>query len=336
MKSLLDLAVRGPLAVGVRTLELPSANDPSRTLPTDLWYPAVSDSSDDGHHAAPHPLHRPHLATVDADALSGSFPLVVFSHGNSGLRQQSTFLTTHLASWGIGVVAPDHTGNTFPEMAKLRGEDERKRVHLEARANRPYDARIALDAALANRFEATAFDPDRVGAIGHSFGGWTATKLPTLDERIRAVCALAPASEAFVGRKAYAEGELPLPRSIASLIIAGVDDVLVDLETSVLPLAARLRAPTALVGIEAADHFHFCDGIELLHGLHVANPRANAHRPTLPYAQTLDEVRSHRILRALATSFFMQSFADEGTTPALSGAALTELDSAAVLLDAPH
>ena len=52
-------------------------------------------------------------------------PLVVFSHGNSGLRRQSTFLTTHLASWGFVVAAPDHTGNTFEEMMQLESQEER-------------------------------------------------------------------------------------------------------------------------------------------------------------------------------------------------------------------
>jgi len=31
----------------------------------------------------------------------GPFPLVTFAHGSGGLRDQSTFLTTHIASWGF-------------------------------------------------------------------------------------------------------------------------------------------------------------------------------------------------------------------------------------------
>ena len=68
--------------------------------------------------------------------LPGPHPLIVFSHGNSGFRRQSTFLTTHLASRGFVVAAPDHTGNTLFEMVRIQNEDERKRVHLEARDNR--------------------------------------------------------------------------------------------------------------------------------------------------------------------------------------------------------
>ena len=36
------------------------------------------------------------------------FPLVLFSHGFCGYRQQSSFLTTTIASWGFVVAAPTH------------------------------------------------------------------------------------------------------------------------------------------------------------------------------------------------------------------------------------
>lgn len=336
MESLLDFTARGPHAVGLRTLELPAPDAGGRVLPTDLWYPAQAPAESEGRGSAEHPFHQPHEAWPDAPALPGPFPLLVFSHGNSGIRQQSTFLTTHLASWGIGVVAPDHTGNTFPEMANLRDDEERKQVHLDARARRPNDALAVLEAALAGRFEAGEFDASRIGAMGHSFGGWTASKLPALDERIRAVCGLAPASEAFVGRKAYADGELPFARKIPALIIAGIDDVLVDLDASVKPFFDRLDAPRALVGVEAADHFHFCDGVELLHRIHIANPRPNATRPALPFAQTLEEARMHRLLQAVVTTFFTRSLRVDATpdeTSWLNPTALRELDAAAIRLD---
>ncbi len=38
----------------------------------------------------------------------GPFPLVLFSHGFAGFRLTSTALTTHLASWGFVVIAPDY------------------------------------------------------------------------------------------------------------------------------------------------------------------------------------------------------------------------------------
>ena len=49
-------------------------------------------------------------AFVDAPAATtpGSYPLVIFSHGFAGYPAQSVTLTTHLASWGFVVAAPDH------------------------------------------------------------------------------------------------------------------------------------------------------------------------------------------------------------------------------------
>jgi predicted dienelactone hydrolase len=325
-----DFAQRGPHPVGVRTALVPDPADPGRTLPTDLWYPAAPTATGS---PADHPFGRPHDATVEAEPLDAPAPLAVFSHGNSGLRRQSTFLTTHLASWGIAVVAPDHTGNTFPEMMRIRSDDERIAVHRSARAQRPNDALAALDAALSGRFGEVPLDGSRVAALGHSFGGWTATKLPGLDERISAICALAPASEPFVGRRAYAPGELPFPRPIPTLIVAGIDDVLVDLETSIAPLVARLGAPRTLVGVEAADHFHFCDGIELLHGQHLATPRPGQPRPTKPYERCLPEERCQQALRGLVSWFVATSLTgDLEALERLDADLLQDLDPALVPL----
>ena len=80
-------------------------------------------------------------------------PLLVFSHGNSGYRQQSTFLTTHLASWGFVVAAPDHVGNTFGEMLALKTDEARRSAHLRARSQRPIDllATIPCEGGEASR-----------------------------------------------------------------------------------------------------------------------------------------------------------------------------------------
>jgi pimeloyl-ACP methyl ester carboxylesterase len=159
-----------------------------------------------------------------------------------------------------------------------------------------------------------ALDPTRVGVIGHSFGGWTALKLPALDERVRAVCSLAPASEAFVGRNAFSPGELPLRGDVHALVIAARDDVLVDLETSVLPLFERLGPKASLEILDDADHFHFCDGIELLHRLHESHPREAQPRPTRPWRELRGERETQALLADLVSTFFTRHLA-RGATP---------------------
>lgn len=306
MRDAVSCAERGPHAVGVKTIEVEDPETPGRLLPTDVWYPADASLRGrdlDPANGAEHPFGQHHAAVADAAVSPGAFPLLAFSHGNSGLRRQSTFLTTHLASWGFVVVAPDHMGNTFAEMLLLDVE-QRKDVHRAARRNRPRDLAGAIAAVVAGGDDLPSVDAGRIGVLGHSFGGWTAMKMPAREPRVRAVCGLAPASEPFVGRKAFDEGELPFAGDVAALIVAGAEDVLVDIETSVEPLFARLAAPRALLAVDGADHFHFCDGIELLHANHMRTPREGLRRLVQPLSALLPEPRAHRIVRGLVTSFF--------------------------------
>jgi hypothetical protein len=114
----------GPFASGVTTLSL-RAGGPL----VEVWYPATP-ASVKGHTRASYnvatwlpPALRALIpahfdgATYETDAYrgvpvaSGRFPLVVFTHGYSGFRDQSTFLTTRLASWGFVVAASDLPDN---------------------------------------------------------------------------------------------------------------------------------------------------------------------------------------------------------------------------------
>jgi dienelactone hydrolase len=311
-----DLTRPGPYPVGVLQTDVPSPHDPldpERILPCEIWYPAAQD--DPEAEPAPHPLNLPHAARLDLPPLEEPRPLLAFSHGNSGLRQQSTFLTTHLASWGFVVIAPDHVGNTFPEMAAITEESMRREVHRRARAQRPHDLvqtlRAVADQGLCSR-NRPPVNPERFGVLGHSFGGWTALKGPGLEPRIRAVCGLAPASEPFVGRGAFEARELPLPPTTPSLIIAAEEDILVDLDQSVRPLHARLGPEARLTILDRADHFHFCDGVALLHGLHERTPRPQAPRPPRPLAELRDEPDTHAWLRENVARFFLETLTENG------------------------
>ena len=109
----------GPYEVGVTTLTL---NDRM----VEVWYP-VDPAATAGLEPAPYFIRdelseeldsllpeevNPPFATAayrDAPASGGdSFPLVIFAHGSSSYRNQSTFMTTHLASWGFVVASVDY------------------------------------------------------------------------------------------------------------------------------------------------------------------------------------------------------------------------------------
>lgn len=323
----------GRHATGLATFELRNTQTADRALPVDVWYPAIASDDTASHPAASHPLKAPHRAQENLVAAPGTFPLVIFSHGNAGFGRQSTALMCQLASHGIVVAAPDHVGNTFSDSLKIKSEEDRKRVHLEARSQRPSDMLAVTDAVLAGGTWPKV-DTQAIGALGHSFGGWTSCKMPRLDPRIRAVCGLAPASEPFVGRKAFEPDELPFPPGVATLLVVACDDVLVDTDVSVAKLFERIASPRAFVGIDGADHFHFCDAIPMLHGLHEANRRPAQTKDTRPYAELLDEERTHRLLGAIVTSFFRSAF-DAGIddpTAHLTKDELAGLDSAALRL----
>ena len=300
-----SFSLRGPFPVGVMQTQIESLS-PDRILPTEIWYPAeIGQSAPEN---ADHPFGVRHRASVKLAPKGGeSCPLVAFSHGNSGLRQQSTFLMTHLASWGIIVVAPDHVGNTFTEMMALPDEAARKDTHRRIRQQRPHDLHAVIKALLDDEVVVVGLprlDSSRLGLLGHSFGGWTALKVAALESRVQAICCLAPASEPFVGRKAFEPDDLPLPDDIQSLVLAAEDDVLVDLETSIRPLHERLGRNAALEVIDRSDHFHFCDGIEMLHKMHENNPRENQRQPTRPLDELRDESNMHAYLNERVMRFF--------------------------------
>ncbi len=313
-----DFSMRGPFAVGAIASEIPSHLDPiepGRRLPTEIWYPALAPgpTTSAPHPDAPHPLGLRHRASIGLAPNPSPAPLIAFSHGNSGMRQQSTFLTTHLASWGFVVVAPDHVGNTFSEMLALADDAERRESHLGARRHRPSDSACWVRALVDAGHERERLPPlvsGSVGILGHSYGGWTALKIPAVESRTRAICCLAPASEPFVGRRAFESGELPIASPIETLVLAGRDDVLIDLDTSVRPLFERLGPRAKLEIIDGADHFHFCDGVELLHKMHENNPRPNQPRPTRAMSELKNESDMHSLLNERVTRFFRNTLGE--------------------------
>ena len=196
----------GPYAVGRTTVTLNDPTRPERALVTDLWYP-LDPAAAVGARASTYEF-LPGLGYDSSRAVSGvpvspagPFPLVIFSHGSTGLRWQSAFFTELLASHGFVVASTDHVGNTAAD--SILGSS----VTLEQSAvDRPKDVALVIDALLAGSNGApadlvTAIDPGRIGISGHSFGGYTglasASGRPGIpaDGRIKAVLGLAAWTE---------------------------------------------------------------------------------------------------------------------------------------------
>ncbi|HLU49127.1 MAG TPA: alpha/beta fold hydrolase, partial [Planctomycetota bacterium] len=211
----------GPYPVGVRTLVLVDTSRVDeraggfRTLVTEVWYPAAPGAADKkpvtfSEFFAPHEeaasrfvrRFRAELEDVDrrfssravrdAPMAEGVFPLLVFSHGNGGVRHQNTFQLDHLASHGYVIASPDHTGNAgiapLPDRAVLYDRGGRS----YAAAERPRDLSFVIDQLLAANTDASSFlhgslDAEKIGALGHSFGGFTVCRAAEMDSRIRAI-----------------------------------------------------------------------------------------------------------------------------------------------------
>ena len=177
-------AEHGPYEVGVTTIQLSDRS-------AEVWYPVdpedIGDEPRDVYFIkdylstsfaalVPPEVNPPYVtdATRGVPASSdGPFPLVLFSHGFASYRTQSTFLTTHLASWGFVVVSPDYL------------ERGLRSVLGEPPATTRPDVAVADEAITAIRTAGAdvagplggVVDATSVHALGHSAGGGTSLRL---------------------------------------------------------------------------------------------------------------------------------------------------------------
>jgi predicted dienelactone hydrolase len=281
-----DPFVRGPHPVGVRsnTVEVEG-----RAVPVEVWYPARDSSlgadldpdTQDHYSLGPGLPGVPQTAIRDAvpsvEATGGTAPAVVFSHGFAGHRRQTTHLCTHLASHGYVVAAPDHVGNTTAEVmgwalgvgapSDLADYTRKTAIH------RLGDARRTLDGLLSGEFGVTGA-ASACGISGHSFGGWTTLATTAADPRIRAVFALAPAGGdggALTGpddprSTMHDMLELDWTRPVHVLTLVADGDTVLPYPM-MTDLLATSPAIDRLVVLTNADHYHFCDNVELVHDL---------------------------------------------------------------------
>ena len=269
-----DPFVRGPFPVGVRTIQtLDKARN--RSFPCEIWYPAAPQHQ--GQDLAPETQDvftvpsgdtpRRQTAVRNAAAHAGSYPAIVFSHHSGGYRRAATFLCTHLSSHGYIVAALDHSEVSAPELRDREGESaEQKAARMQAViAGRVPDAHLLLDRLLNDTTSDSRPDPERIGIVGHSFGGWAALAVPETDSRFRAIVALAPA-----GASNPKPGILPVTltfawgRDVPVLYLVADNDVSLPL-AGMYELFDRTEATKRMIILRRADHMHFMDNVEEIH-----------------------------------------------------------------------
>lgn len=237
-----EVAKKGPYAVGTRTLELidttretPPNGDfpgaPSRTLVTDVYYPASVEGT-------------------DAPLLPGPWPMVVYSHGYMSSRSENTILLEYLASHGMVVAASD-----FP----LSSQGAPGGSTITDVGNQPGDVSFVIDSLVTlaggDGWAASALaNPPQVAAAGLSLGGLTTGLLlfdaDSRDDRIGAyvilggpLCFIPPA---WIAK--------PLP---PTLLVYGDGDAIIPYEAHGHVPFLAMPGPRALVTLAGGTHVGF-------------------------------------------------------------------------------
>jgi predicted dienelactone hydrolase len=275
---------RGPYPVGVCSDSLVEPTG-GRQLDVEVWYPAAAtfagqdfaDSTRDRYELIPGLRKVAQDAIREASPASlSALPLVVFSHGFGSHRRQSSFLMTHLASHGYLVAAVDHTGNTIADvaakMSRKKGAEAvtKSLTFAEMVTLRPADVTFVIDCLLDRPIglQQWSIDHSRIGAAGHSFGGWTILTSVATDSRIQALLPLAPAggTNSLPTNPLREAVRLDWPRDVPTLFLAADCDTVLPLE-GVQELFGRTQSTKQMSVLSPSDHLHFCDRAAELHEL---------------------------------------------------------------------
>ena len=254
----------GPYPVGVTTLQL------EKGPLVEIWYPAVEGSNGTetydvrdyvGEVIKPLltgdvPTTFTYPATRDAAVADGSFPVVLFSHGFTGIRVQSSFLTSNMASWGMIVVSPEHPSRDMANV--LSNTASGNRADSVDDLLKSLDLITAQGADPASPFSGHV-DAERVAAVGHSAGGGTVLGAAA-DPRVDGYVSLA--SGALLGGQPGAGTTTTAPPALPekpSFFIGGSVDNVVPFDTVTKPSFEAAPSPSLLWEIEGVGHNGFDD-----------------------------------------------------------------------------
>jgi predicted dienelactone hydrolase len=260
----------GPFGVGETTLTLPTDG-----APVEVWYPATKQSVAGKSGAtydvadwlppglkklipAGYSVTYPSGGVTGVPVAPGRYPLVVFSHGYAGFRDQSTFLTARLASWGFVVAAPDHYSRDLTEVLGGPTAATAKTTDVQ-----DLKATIALmkakDESSTSPF-ARHVDLGHIGAVGHSAGGAAVEALAATDRQVTTFVGMAGATVgALATTKSGPDSTVPHQ---PGLLMSGTADQVVS-DTSMIGAYGRLHSPKRLILVRGAGHLVFADICEV-------------------------------------------------------------------------
>ena len=223
-------------------------------------------------------------------------PVVVISHGLGSSPAAFIYLARHLASHGFVVVVPQHIGSDASRREALLSGIVGSDVSPDEFIDRPLDITATLDQleqlAQSDPTLRGRMDLQTVGAIGHSFGGYTVLALagadpnvprlrqecanprPTLnaapvlqclgdnlpfggtlrDPRIKAVFAISPIISVVLGPESMSKIQIP------TLLMGGSEDFIASTVQEQIHPFVWLTTPDKYLAISIPSNHNYADG----------------------------------------------------------------------------
>lgn len=309
-------------------------SDPNdkRHLMVQVWYPAEKVEG-----AEPYPyinnpeqygewkdykpaLHVKTNAVLDAPISKAQpkYPVLIYNHGGSWMRNIATFQTEMLANHGYVVFSIDHTGfnktvvfpdgykfvqdaNKFPEPTGDGGADTK--ASLEYLGGLPFKAWVDDISFVIDQIETlnsetdsifhNRLDLEKIGSFGWSFGGAASVQIAKDDDRVKAVVdcdgqLFGDVVETGIDEPVlmmHGEIERPSPEEIKPEVFDKLLKEIRDLDASFL---AKTKGDRFVLTIKKSQHGSFSDLMLFF--------------PQVPHE--IDKHLAHEIINAYTLAFF--------------------------------
>ena len=241
--------------VGRRTVHFVDATRDQRALTADVWYPAAASSAErTSYELFPGVSFEAATAQHEPPVAAGRYPLVLLSHGRTGMRISYSMVCEALAARGAVVVSADHPGDALLDWMLGQHADDRTNE-----VNRVADAHFLLAALLGEHPLVSsdlraAIDPEQVVLAGHSYGAYTAFATAAGSRGVAAH----PSVKAIVGFQSYTRsmsegllGRITTPSMLVVSLADGVTPPHVDADR---PWALLRGQPTWRLDLAGAGH----------------------------------------------------------------------------------